>query len=1197
VVALRRSYRMGMLFLGLLACSDDSLPTAPPTETQKNPVSDVVVDATPTILAAGDIANCSRTQDNATGDLIRSLLPSYPNATVVPLGDLVYPIARAVEFTNCYDPAWGSFKGLTKPVVGNHEYDSASAAEGYTGYFGSDLTHPPGMYYSYDIGTWHIVVLNTYSPKVATGVGSAQDNWLKADLAANNKPCILGMMHHPRFFSSTNDTIIDPLDGFTSQPWQRLYTAGADLILTGHAHGYERFQPLTPAGVVDNAHGITEIVVGTGGESQANFLKVHPASVIHSPKDTYGVLRLSLLQNRYSAKFIATAGTFTDSVSVPNCHGAPPPSPPANVAPTADFSQSCNNLVCTFTDQSTDSDGIIKSRSWSFGDNTATGTTTPQSHTFGASGTYRVTLTVTDDGGATGTLFRDVTVGALPTTSFGLTVTTKPDATQSYAVMDWAGVTGDSVEVFRNSVPSGPLLKVTRTENDGHMGLTRSKTYEPIRYTFQLCSKGQAPSQAGAVCSNNVSHTFPSPTANVSPKAAFTSSCTNASCTFTDASTDSDGSIASRSWSFGDNTAAGTGTQPSHTYGTGGTYHVTLSVTDDDGSSSNLTKDVTVTAGNASPSAAFTSDCTNLNCTFTDKSTDADGTISSLSWNFGDNTTAGTVTPQSHTYASGNTYHVTLTVTDDDGATNALTKDVTVTPANVSPTAAFSTSCSNLVCTFTDESIDQDGTIASRSWDFGDQTPLGNSTPQSHTFTAGDTYQVTLTVTDNRSGTSALTKSVIVKANALPTASFSADCPQTGLTCTFTDGSTDPDGNNTLATWKWEFGDNQTTTSTSSSNPSHDYSTADVYSVKLTVTDDQSGTNSSTQTVTVGNPAPNAPPTAEFSWQCPAEGLTCTFADDGSIDSDGTVAQWSWDFKDGGTSTEQKPSHTFSGGGTFAVTLTVKDAKGLTSAPTSHDVTVTAPPPANTAPTAAFTTSCTNLACTFTDQSSDPDQTSSSLSRSWNYGDGITGTASSHTYAVGGNYTVTLTVTDGGGLTGTANNSVAVSPANAAPTAAFTASCTNLSCTFTDGSSDSDGSISSRSWTFGDNTTSTATSPSKTYSAAGTYTVRLTVTDNRGSSGTTTRSVTVSAPANSPPSAFYGSVCTKLSCVFTDRSTDPNGNGTIVAWSWAFGDGTTSTSRSPTHLYTAGGTYKPKLTVTDNQGAAGSITHIITIAP
>jgi PKD repeat protein len=996
----------------VVACSNDNLAPSSPAQRDNLPGPSLAVafDATPMLLAAGDIANCSRTQDNGTGDLIRSLLPSYPNAIVAPLGDLVYPYARSSDYNNCYNPAWGSFKSITRPVVGNHEYDSASTAQGYNGYFGTSVTHAPGMYYSYNIGTWHIVVLNTYSPKVSTKPGSPQDNWLISDLAANSQPCILGLMHHPRFFSSTNDTIIDPLEGFTSTPWLRLYNAGADLILTGHAHGYERFAPLTPDGVVDNAHGIPEIIVGTGGESQANFLKVHPASRVRSPKDTYGVLRLSLLTNAYAAKFLASSGTFTDDIPATGCHGAPPTAPPPNVAPKAAFSKTCTNLVCTFTDNSTDSDGIIKSRSWNFGDNTAVGSATPQSHTYAAAGTYTVTLTVTDDDGAT----------------------------------------------------------------------------------------------------NAVSQT------------------------------------------------------------------------------------VTVSPANVLPSAAFSASCSNLACTFTDQSTDSDGSIASRSWNFGDNSAAGTATPQSHTYAAGNTYQVTLTVTDNRGGTNALTKAVTVSAANVIPTPAFSASCTNLACTFTDQSTDSDGSIASRSWDFGDQTPAGTVTPQAHTYTTGNTYQVTLSVTDNRGGTNALTKAVTVSpANALPTAAFTANCPQDGLTCTFVDGSTDPDGNGTIASWKWEFGDGAVNTASTAADQPHDYSVADVYTVKLTVTDAKGGTNTATQTVTVGNPAPNAAPTAEFSFQCPAEGLTCTFADNGSIDTDGSVSGWSWDFSDG-TSTEQKPSHTFAAGGDHAVTLTVKDNKGLASAPVTHTVTVTAPPPpANTAPTAAFTTSCTNLACTFTDQSSDPDQTSVSLGRSWNYGDNTSGTTASHTYSAGGNYTVTLTVTDNGGLTATANHPVSVSAANVSPTASFTASCTNLSCTFTDGSSDSDGSIVSRSWNFGDNTTSTATSPSKSYTAAGTYTVSLTVTDNRGGTGTISHSVTVS-PANVAPTAEFTSSCTNLNCTFTDRSTDTD--GTIATRSWNFGDNTTSTATNPTKSYTAAGTYTVRLTVTDNRGGTSTtVSHNVTV--
>jgi PKD repeat protein len=168
--------------------------------------------------------------------------------------------------------------------------------------------------------------------------------------------------------------------------------------------------------------------------------------------------------------------------------------------------------------------------------------------------------------------------------------------------------------------------------------------------------------------------------------------------------------------------------------------------------------------------------------------------------------------------------------------------------------------------------------------------------------------------------------------------------------------------------------------------------------------------------------------------------------------------------------------------------------------------------------------------------------------------------------------------------------------ANLAPTASFTSRCSGLTCTFTNGSSDSDGSIVGRSWNFGDGATSTSNNPSRTYAAAGTYTVRLTVTDDDGATGTTTASVTVTAP-NRAPTALFGSACIKLSCTFTDRSTDPDGNNTIVAWSWTFGDGTSSTLRNPTHVYGGKGAFKVKLTVTDNRGASDPVTHTVTVAP
>jgi chitodextrinase len=476
--------RKGCITLVLAACADDPLAPSPPSSEAPPPVSAVVIDAVPTILAAGDIASCSRTQDNSTGNLIRSLLPSFPNAIVAPLGDLVYPYARPSEFTNCYAPAWGSFKAITRPVVGNHEYDSASTAQGYVGYFGSQATAAPGMYYSYNVGTWHIVVLNTYSAKVSTKAGSAQDNWLVADLKSNTRPCILGLMHHPRFFSSTKDTIIAPLDAFTATPWQRLYAAGADLILTGHAHGYERFAPLTPSGGIDAQHGITEIVVGTGGESQALYKKIHPASRVRAPKETYGVLRLRLLDNRYTAKFVATAGTFTDSLSVPACHGDDTPAPSSNAAPTAAFTSSCSVLNCTFTDASRDIDGTIVSRSWSFGDNT-TSTATSPSKSYAAAGTYNVTLTVRDNGGSTATTSRSVVLGASapPSAYFGSACVklscsfTDRSVAGAATIVAWSWAFGDGTGSTTRSpshvYPAGGSYKPTLTVKDGR-GATSS---------------------------------------------------------------------------------------------------------------------------------------------------------------------------------------------------------------------------------------------------------------------------------------------------------------------------------------------------------------------------------------------------------------------------------------------------------------------------------------------------------------------------------------------------------------------------------------------------------------------------------------------------------------------------------------------------------------------------------------------------
>ncbi len=252
----------------------------------------------------------------------------------------------------------------------------------------------------------------------------------------------------------------------------------------------------------------------------------------------------------------------------------------------------------------------------------------------------------------------------------------------------------------------------------------------------------------------------------------------------------------------------------------------------------------------------------------------------------------------------------------------------------------------------------------------------------------------------------------------------------------------------------------------------------------------------------------NQPPTAGFTSSCSAR--TCAFTSSSS-DPDGTISAYSWTFGDGATAAVQNPSHTYAADGTYTVTLTVTDNQGATSS-VSHTVTVTA---ANQPPVAAFTSSCSSLACAFTSTSSDPDGTISGYS--WTFGDGQTSAAQnpSHTYAAAGTYAVTLTVTDNAGATNSVSHSVTVAVANQPPVAAFTRSCTGLTCTFTSTSSDADGSISAYNWTFGDGATSAAQNPTHTYAVNGTYAVTLRVTDNQGATGSVSQAVQVHRHRNS----------------------------------------------------------------------------------
>jgi acid phosphatase type 7 len=260
---------------------------------------------TATLVGAGDIAGCYYTADSKTA----ALLANIPG-TVYTLGDNVYPEGTAKQFRNCYDPTWGKYKRRTKPTPGNHEYHTEDAKP-YFNYFGARAGRPSQGYYSYDRGSWHIVALNSNCSEVGgCGLRSPQGRWLREDLATNPARCTLAYFHHPLYTSAFGAPSPE-----VSPFWKILYRRDADVILSGHAHRYERHAPQTPGGVRNRENGIRQFVVGTGGNDGGDDSNPATAPNLQVLKTkTPGVLKLNLGAGTYHWKFVPIAGrTFTDS--------------------------------------------------------------------------------------------------------------------------------------------------------------------------------------------------------------------------------------------------------------------------------------------------------------------------------------------------------------------------------------------------------------------------------------------------------------------------------------------------------------------------------------------------------------------------------------------------------------------------------------------------------------------------------------------------------------------------------------------------------------------------------------------------------------------------------------------------------------------------------------------------------------------
>ncbi len=298
--------------LTVAACGGSSSPSRPTSVSATTPSVVEPPPAVPTappvarevyLTGAGDIADCVRDGAGRTASLLDHL-----DGTIFTVGDNVYMSGTPDEFRRCYEPTWGRHKARTRPSPGNHDYVTPNAA-GYFEYFGS-AAGPPNGYYSYDLGAWHIISLNTNVP---VDGGSAQMGWLRADLAANATKCTLAYFHHPLFSSGDNG-------GSSRQRdlWRVLHNAGVEVIVSAHDHTYERFARQDADGRPDAQRGIRQFIVGTGGTKLYGFPRVERNSEVRGA--AWGVIRFALRADDYSWEFLPVGGQSFSDAGSDTCH-------------------------------------------------------------------------------------------------------------------------------------------------------------------------------------------------------------------------------------------------------------------------------------------------------------------------------------------------------------------------------------------------------------------------------------------------------------------------------------------------------------------------------------------------------------------------------------------------------------------------------------------------------------------------------------------------------------------------------------------------------------------------------------------------------------------------------------------------------------------------------------------------------------
>lgn len=306
-----RGSTLAAVLLSLAACDGPAAPVPSQPQSQFSSPSQSTspspsLESVARLVAAGDIASCDNEHDSATAALVAEI-----DGTVATLGDNVYPAGSAATYAECYAPAWGDFLDRTRPAIGNHDVGD-DGGEAFHAYFGDRAGTPGAAWYSYEIGNWHAVVLDSNCRVVDCEPGTPQHDWLVADLAASEAPCTIAYWHHPRYSSGPHGA-----NGTVAPFWKALHADGADVVLVGHDHLYERMAPQTPAGKPD-PDGIRQFTVGTGGKELYETRRVARNSELII-EETFGVLELTLHPDSYEWRFLTVDGAEADSGSA-TCH-------------------------------------------------------------------------------------------------------------------------------------------------------------------------------------------------------------------------------------------------------------------------------------------------------------------------------------------------------------------------------------------------------------------------------------------------------------------------------------------------------------------------------------------------------------------------------------------------------------------------------------------------------------------------------------------------------------------------------------------------------------------------------------------------------------------------------------------------------------------------------------------------------------